>query len=128
MEPTENSRSSRYGERKRRNVRKETKPGRKTYRNTIPIFINHHDAQQYTEREEKQSIDVMLNCIANCHTERKQQDLTSSIKCCTEDDITDWPSVFKSTEDQDKLGDDVYRDADERPDDVDYEESNGFGV
>jgi hypothetical protein len=70
----------------------------------------------------------MLDRIANCHAERKQQDLASSVKCCTKDDITDWPSVLQSTEDEDELGDDVYGDADERPEDVDYEKSDGFGV
>jgi hypothetical protein len=70
----------------------------------------------------------MFNRIANRHTKREQQDLTSSIKCCTKDDITYWPSVFKCTEDEDELGDDVDGDTDERPDDVDYEERNGFGV
>jgi len=54
--------------------------------------------------------------------------LTSSIKCCAKDDITYWPSVFKSTEDKNELRDDVNGDTDERPEDVDYEESDGFGV
>jgi hypothetical protein len=54
--------------------------------------------------------------------------LTSSIECCTEDDITYWPSVFESTEDENELRDDVDGDTDERPEDVDYEESDGFGV
>jgi hypothetical protein len=66
--------------------------------------------------------------ITDRHTKRKQQDLTTSIKCCTKDDITYWPSVFKSTEDENELRDDVDGDADERPEDVDYEESDGFGV
>ena len=70
----------------------------------------------------------MFNRITDCHTKRKQQDLTTSIKCCTEDDVTYWPSVFKSTEDEDELRDDVDGDADNRPDDVDYKESDGFGV
>ena len=70
----------------------------------------------------------MFDRITDRHTKRKQQDLTSSIKCCTKDDITYWPSVFKSTEDENELGDDVDGDTDERPDDVDYEKSDGFGV
>lgn len=70
----------------------------------------------------------MLNRITDCHTKRKQQDLTSSIKCCTKDDITYWPSVFKSTEDENELRDDVDGYTDERPEDVDYEESDGFGI
>ena len=70
----------------------------------------------------------MFNRITDRHTKREQQDLTSSIKCCTKDDITYWPSVFKSTEDENELRDDVDGDTDERPEDVDYEESDGFGV
>ena len=70
----------------------------------------------------------MFDRITDRHTKRKQQDLASSIKCCTKDDITYWPSVFKSTEDENELGDDVDGDTDERPDDVDYEKSDGFGV
>ena len=70
----------------------------------------------------------MFNRITDRHTKRKQQDLTSSIKCCTKDDITYWPSVFKSTEDENELRNDVDGDTDERPEDVDYEESDRFGV
>jgi len=70
----------------------------------------------------------VFNRITNRHTKRKQQHLTSCIKRCSKNDITYWPSVFKGTEDEDKLGDDVDGDTDERPDDVDYEESDGFGV
>ena len=70
----------------------------------------------------------MFNRITDRHTKRKQEDLTSSIKCCTEDDVTYWPSVFKSTEDENELRDDVDGDTDERPEDVDYEESDGFGI
>jgi len=69
----------------------------------------------------------MLNRIADRHTKCKQQDLTSSIKCCAKDNITNWPSVFQCTEDKDKLGDDVDRDADKRPENVDYEERDGLG-
>jgi hypothetical protein len=54
--------------------------------------------------------------------------LTSSIKHCTKDGITYWPSIFKCPEDEDELGDDVDGDTDQRPDYVDYEKSNGFGV
>lgn len=70
----------------------------------------------------------MFNCITDRHAECEQQDLASSIKYCTKDDIAYWPSVFKCTEDEDKLRDDVDRNTDNRPDDIDYEESDGFGV
>ena len=70
----------------------------------------------------------MLNRIANRHTECKQQHLSSSIKCCTKYDITDWPSIFKSTKNEDELRDDIDRDTAKRPDDVDNEESDGLGV
>ena len=70
----------------------------------------------------------MFDCITDCHTECKQQDLAPSIKCCTKDDVTYWPSVFKSSEDENELGDDVDGDTDDRPDDVDNKESDGFGV
>jgi hypothetical protein len=70
----------------------------------------------------------VFNRIADRHAKRKQQNLPSSIKCCTKDDVTYWPSVFKSTEDENELRDDVDGDTDEWPDDVDYEESDGFGV
>lgn len=70
----------------------------------------------------------MFDRVTNCHTERKQQHLTSSIKRCTKDDITYWPSIFECAEDEDELGDDVDGDTNQRPDYVDYEESDGFGV
>ena len=70
----------------------------------------------------------MFNRITNRHTKRKQQHLTSSKKRCAKDDIAYWPSVFKRAEDEDELRDNVDGDTDERPDDVDYEESDRFGV
>ena len=70
----------------------------------------------------------MFNCITNCYTKCKQQHLASSKKHCTKDDIAYWPSVFKHVEDKDELRDNVDGDTDKKPDDVDYEESDGFGV
>jgi len=66
--------------------------------------------------------------IANRYAESEEQDLSTSIESSAEDDVTDGPPVLEGAEDQDELRDDVDRNADERPDDVDDEERDGFGI
>jgi hypothetical protein len=60
------------------------------------------------------------------HAECKQQDLAPRIKCCTKDNITYWPSVFKSLEDENELRGGVDGDTHNRLHDVDNKESNGL--
>jgi len=88
---------------------------KKTYGDTVPIFIDHHHAQQHTKREEEQPIDVVFYRIAYRNAECEQENLTSCVEGRAKDDITDWPSILESTEYEDELRDDVHRDADERP-------------
>ena len=70
----------------------------------------------------------MLNGIADGHAECKQEHLTSGKESGSKDDITDRPSVFECTENEDELGDNVYRNADEWPEDVYDVKCNGGGV
>jgi len=66
--------------------------------------------------------------IANRYAESEEQDLSTGVESSTEDDVTDGPPVLEGAEDQDELRDDVDRDTDERPDDVDDEERDWFGI
>jgi len=91
---------------------------KKTYGDTVPIFINHHHAQQYAKRKEEQPIDVVFNRIAYRNAKREQENLTSCVEGRAKDDITDRPPILEGTEDEDELGDDVNGDADERPEHV----------
>lgn len=70
----------------------------------------------------------MFDGIANRYAEGEEQDLSTSIESCAEDDVADGPPVLEGAEDQDELRDDVDWNADERPDDVDDEERDGFGI
>ncbi len=96
-----------------------------THCDTIPIFVHHHHAQEHTKREEEQSINVVLNGITDGHAECKQENLTSGIESGSKNDITDRPSVFECTENEDELGDNVYRDTYKWPKDVDDVKCNG---
>ena len=99
-----------------------------TYGDTIPVLVHHHNTKEHTQRKEEQAIDIMLDGIAYSSRERKQQDLGDSEEGCSKDDIPDRPPVVEGAEHQDELGDDIYDDADEGPEDVDYPEANGSGV
>lgn len=64
----------------------------------------------------------MFDRVAYRNTEREEKDLSSSIESGTEDDIANWPPVFKCPEDKDELWDDVDRNADQGPQDVNDKE------
>lgn len=38
-----------------------------TYGNAVPVFVDHHYAQEHAEREKEQSVDVVLDGVANCY-------------------------------------------------------------
>jgi len=60
----------------------------------------------------------MFDCVAYRNTERKEKDLSSSIESRSKDDIANGPPVFERSKDKDELWDDVDRDADQGPQDV----------
>lgn len=70
----------------------------------------------------------MLNRIANRHAEREQQHLRTSKERRAKDDIADRPPVLERAEDEDELQDDIDGNADDRPDQIDDEERDRFGV
>ena len=107
---------------------KESSDQRTTYSNTIPVLVDHHDAQKHTQSKEEQPVDIMLDSITYRHTERKQEDLRNNEEHCAKNDITNRPSVIECTEDEDKLRDDVDCGADDGPEDVHDPEGDGFQV
>jgi len=98
------------------------------YRNRVPVLVNHHNAQEDAECEEEQSINVVLDCVADGYAESEKEDLAACEESGAEHDVTDGPPVFQRAEDQDELGDNVDWHADDRPNDVDDKEGHGFCV
>lgn len=93
-----------------------------SHRDVIPVFVHHHDAQEDAQSEEEQSVDIMLDGVADRDTEGKQEDLATSEEDGAEDDVADGPAVLEGTEDEYELGNDVHGDADDGPQEVDHEE------
>ena len=90
-----------------------------TYSDTVPVLVDHHHAQQYAKREEKEAIDVVFDGVADRDAESEQDHLSNSEKRGTEYDISDRPTVFKCSEHEDKLGHDIDHGADQGPQDID---------
>ena len=90
-----------------------------TYRDTVPILVDHHHTQKDGQSEEKQPINIMLDGVAYCRAESEQEDLRDREEGSPEDDIADGPSVFQRAEDKDQLRNDVYDSAGQRPENVD---------
>lgn len=99
-----------------------------SHRDAIPVFVHHHNAQEHTKREEEESVDVMLDSIANGDTESEQDDLRDGKECGAENDVSNRPSVLKCAEDENQLRDDVDDCADKRPQDINYPQSDRFCV
>ena len=97
-----------------------------TYGDTVPVFINHHHAQENTQREER-DIEAVFDRVAHGDAEPKQKHLSNGIECDTEYNVAERPSIVQSTEYEDKLGQSVCRDAKGRPDEVYDELGRGFG-
>lgn len=70
----------------------------------------------------------MLDGVTDRDTECKQEDLRDYKERSSEDNVADGPTVFEGAEDKNELRDDVYGCTDERPEDVDDPETNGFGI
>lgn len=87
-------------------------PGAFTYGDTVPVFVNHHDAQEHAKREEKEAVNVMFDGVADGHAEGEQDDLCNGEKRGSEYDISDGPAVFEGSEHEDKLRNDINDDAD----------------
>ena len=98
-----------------------------TYSDAVPVFVDHHDAQEHAKREEKEAIDVVFDGIADRDAESEQDDLSNCEKRGPKHNISDRPTVFKRSEYEDKLRDDVDHSADQGPQDIDDPQGNGFG-
>jgi hypothetical protein len=54
--------------------------------------------------------------------------LSDREECCTENNVTNWPSVLECSEHEDQLRDDVNERADEGPENVDNPKTDGVVV
>ena len=70
-----------------------------THCDAVPILVNHHDAQEHAQRKEKQSVDIMFDCITDRNAECKEENLGNDKEGCAKENIADGPSVVKRAED-----------------------------
>jgi hypothetical protein len=99
-----------------------------TYSDTVPVLVDHHDAQEHAKREEKEAVDIVLDGVADRHAESEQDDLSDSEKRGSEHDIADGPTVFERPEHEQKLRHDIDHGADQRPQDVDDPQGDGLSI
>lgn len=95
-------------------------------RDRIPVLVHHHDAKEHAKREEEDSVNVVFHSIANRCREGKEHYLSNDEEGSTKNNIADRPTVLERPENQNKLGDDIYDRADERPQNVDDPKTNRF--
>jgi hypothetical protein len=69
-----------------------------TYGDAVPVFVDHHDAQEDAKREEKEAIDIVFDGVADRHAEREHDHLSDCEKRGSEHDISDGPTVFEGSE------------------------------
>jgi len=74
-----------------------------TYRDTVPVLVDHHDAQEHAQREEKEAIDVVFDGVADRDAESEQDHLSNGEERSPKYDVSDRPTVFKRSEHEDKL-------------------------
>lgn len=89
-----------------------------TYSDAIPVLVDHHDAQEYAKREEKEAVDIVFDGVADRYAESEQDDLSNGEERGSEHDISDGPAVLEGSEDEDKLRNDINHCADQWPQDV----------
>jgi hypothetical protein len=99
-----------------------------TYSDTIPVLVDHHDAQEHAKCEEKEAIDIVFDGVADRDAESEQDHLGDSEERGPEYDISDRPTVFKRSEHENELGDDVDHSADQGPQDVDDPQGDGLSI
>ena len=85
----------------------------------VPVLVDHHDAEEHAEGEKEETIDVVLDSIADCHAEGKEDNLRDGEEGDTKEDITNWPPIVECADHKDELGDYVYEHASGGPDKVD---------
>jgi hypothetical protein len=97
-----------------------------THRNTVPVFVDHHNTQQDTQSEEEQAIQVMRDGVTYGDAEREQKNLSDRIERDSKDDVTEGPAVVKSSEYKNELQYGICGDAQDGPDEVNDEEGDRF--
>ena len=90
----------------------------------VPVLVDHHDTEEHAESEEEETVDVVLDSIADGHAEGEEYNLGDSEEGGTKEDITNRPPVVECTSHKDELGDDIYDDTNGWPDKVDDPKSD----
>ena len=99
-----------------------------TYGDAVPVFVDHHDAQEDAKREEKEAIDIVFDGVADRHAEGEQDHLSNCEKRGSEYDISDRPTVFECPEHEEQLRHDINHSAHQRPQDVNDPQGNRFSI
>ena len=71
--------------------------------NRVPVLVDHHDTEKHAESEEEETVNVVLDSIANCHAEGEEDNLCDSEEGGAEEDITNWPPVVECADHKDEL-------------------------
>lgn len=94
-------------------------------RDRVPILVHHHDGKQHAEREDEHAVDVVLYCVADLDAECEQDDLGHGEECSPEKDVANRPPVIERPPYENDLEDDVQDNADDWPNEVNDEQSDG---
>lgn len=87
-------------------------------RDTVPVFVHHHHAQEDAERKEEEAIEIVLDGVTDGDAESEEKDLCDSVECDAEDDIAQGPTVIQGPEHEDQLRKCVRRDTKDGPNEV----------
>ena len=112
---------------------------------TVPVLVDHHDAEQHAEREDEDPIDVVRDGVANSVAECNHDHDSGNVEEYPERlnkidrvnsmhlflmagkatyDVSNGPSIIQCPDDQNKLADDVDQEARGREDQVGDEQSD----
>ena len=89
----------------------------------VPVLVDHHYAEQVRDGGEKDSVEIVLNAVADFGAEDIQQDLTDDEEENTKGDVSEGPSFLQCADDQEDLHNDVDKD-ENGAEDVDHDEQS----
>jgi len=99
-----------------------------TYRDTIPVLVDHHDTKQHAKLGEEDPINIVFDGVADGIAKDEEEHHAEAVKASSEEDITIRPSVFESLVDEDKLGGYVHCDTNYGPYEVNDPEGHRRGI
>jgi hypothetical protein len=78
----------------------------------LTYLVDHHDSQEITESSEEETVQVMLDVVADDIAKLIQEDLSDDEDQHTEGDVSERPAVIQCVRNQEQLHSQVYRNAD----------------